>query len=59
VTDSQVPPLVVAVEAALGKKVRSLRYLPSPEAAARALAGTGPAPELQLDYLEGDFSPDV
>jgi hypothetical protein len=56
VTDSQTPPLVVAVEAALGKKVRSLRYLPSPEAAAQALSGT--ATNAEIDYLEATFSPE-
>jgi hypothetical protein len=37
-TNNDIPPLVAAVEAALGTKVRSLRYLPSPAAAVAALA---------------------
>jgi hypothetical protein len=38
VTDNEKPPLVTAVEAALGAKVLALRYLPSPSVAAAALA---------------------
>jgi hypothetical protein len=42
-----VPPLVTAVEAALGTKVLSLRYLPSPTAAAAALGEVRGVPRPQ------------
>lgn len=37
-SEPSVPPIVAAVEAALGTRVLSLRYLPSPTAAAAAAA---------------------
>ena len=43
------PPLVAAVEAALGTRVLTLRYLPSPTAAASA--GAQNAAEVALDDL--------
>jgi len=54
VTPTQKPPLVMAVETALGTKVLSLRYLPSPAAAAAAAKGSGSAEhaaEVALDDL--------
>jgi hypothetical protein len=41
VTDPSTPPLVVAVERALGKKVVALRYLPSPAASAEVAPPSG------------------
>jgi hypothetical protein len=49
VTANQKPPLVAAVEAALGTRVLALRYLPSPTAAASA--GAQDASQVALDDL--------